>query len=60
MIIIVFARKKIQIIIAITHITVGTKLVNPFVVLRNPLEIIPNIIANSKYKYPRIFVINYL
>tara|TARA_B100000963_G_scaffold254526_1_gene223123 strand:+ start:187 stop:369 length:183 start_codon:yes stop_codon:yes gene_type:complete len=60
MIIIAFARKKMQITIVIIHIIVGTKFVNPFVVLRKPLEVIPKIIANKRYKYPIIFVIAYL
>ena len=59
-VIIAFARKNIQRTIVIIHIAVGTRLVNPLVVFKKPLEVIPNITANKRYVYPRIFVIIYL
>ena len=51
-IIIAFARKNIHRSMVTMHIIVGPMLVKPFVVLRNPLEVIPRITAKSKYTYP--------
>ena len=59
-VIIAFARKKIQRTIVTIHIVVGTRFVNPLVVFKKPLEVIPNITANKRYIYPIKFVIAYL
>ena len=59
-VIIAFARKKIQRTIVTIHIVVGTRFVNPLVVFKKPFEVIPNITANKRYIYPKIFVIAYL
>ena len=51
-IIMAFAKKNMHRSMVTMHIIVGPILVKPFVVFKNPLEVIPSTTAKSKYTYP--------
>ena len=53
-------KQNIHTIILIRQNIVGLSFVNPSVVFKKPLEVIPNITANKRYIYPIKFVIAYL
>ena len=55
---IALAKQKIQATIETAQKIVGPRFVNPLVDFKNPLEVIPRVIANRRNIYPDRFVIH--